>query len=368
MMTAMLRMGRFRFGGLAAVVLALGLLVGCSGGSAPPASKPEMAPAPEPTPVVREGVLARTRAFEFHGGIWSDLHHFLYVVARSRLKLPDSRRDAVVHAPEDLAKADLSPEERQSMDAAVAIYAKSFAKLDLVFDEVAARESAAVARLEERETTAGEDVDPDLAKALELAAPAFRRAFWPRHSLSERAWLQEVLPVLTMHSDAMVAGIENAYGVRWPAEPLRVDLVAYANWAGAYTVADPPRTTMNTTQPGYLRTGALEMLFHEASHTFDDSIAKLLADEAQRQGKAIPRGLSHAIVFDTAGELAAARVPGYVPFAEKYGLYARGPWFREAITRIWHPHVAGRVRLADAIRDLVAAVGVSGTKGSTKSP
>lgn len=198
-------------------------------------------------------------------------------------------------------------------------------------------------------------LDPELRRALELAAPVWRRAFWPRHFRRHRAWLDEVLPILAKHSEAMVRGIENAYGVRWPAEPLRVDLVAYPNWAGGYTVASPRRTTMSTTDPGYAGPGALEMLFHEASHTFDSEIETLLADEGRRQGRKIPGSLEHAIIFDTAGELAAARVPGYVPVGEK-GLYARKDFFREPLTRIWHPHVVERVPLADALRDLVAEV------------
>jgi hypothetical protein len=42
---------------------------------------------------------------------------------------------------------------------------------------------------------------------------------------------------------------------------------------------------------------------------------------------------------------------------ERGGLYKKGEWFREPLIRIWHPHVAGRVPLADAVRDLVTAVG-----------
>jgi hypothetical protein len=99
------------------------------------------------------------------------------------------------------------------------------------------------------------------------------------------------------------------------------------------------------------------MLFHEASHTYDREIGNLLYGEARRQNLKIPRRLQHAVVFDTAGELAALQIPGYVPAGERGGLYKKGEWFREPLTRIWHPHVAGRVPLADAVRDLVAAVG-----------
>ena len=334
--------------------LLAGLVFGgsCAGGTHP-AARVE-----PPREEKADGILAQTRAFEFHGSFWTDLHHFLYVVARGRLKTPDAAREAVVEAPEELEKAGLSASERAAMDSAIAVYMKSFARRDLVFDDGAAAQTAAIARLESRPAAAGaEGVDPELTSALDLAAPLWRKAFWPRHSRRHRAWLDEVLPILAKHSDAMVRGIENAYGVRWPPEPLRVDLVAYANWAGAYTNATrPPRTTMSTTDPTYGGAGSLEMLFHEASHTFDQIIMKLLADEGRRQERRIPRRLSHALVFDTAGELAAARIPGYVPAGEK-GLYRKGEWFREPLTRIWHPHIAGRVPLAVAVRDLVAEVG-----------
>jgi hypothetical protein len=97
---------------------------------------------------------------------------------------------------------------------------------------------------------------------------------------------------------------------------------------------------MSTIDPTYSGDSALEMLFHEASHTYDQQINGLLYSEARRQNLKIPRRLEHAVVFDTAGELAAAQLPGYVPVGERGGLYKRGEWFRGPLTR-----------------DLVAAVG-----------
>jgi hypothetical protein len=336
----------FRGAILAAVLV---LAAGCS--SAPPAASPA---APAPNPAGTGPVLARTAAFEFHGGFWCDLHHFLYVVARGRLK-PD---DVVPAADEELKKTELSAADRETMESALAIYSQSFAKRDILFDDVAPVQSAIVARLESAPSLeAAQGLDPDVARGLELAAPVWRRAFWPRHSARLDTWLAEVRPILAKHSDAMVRGIENAYGIQWRTEPQRVDLVAHANWAGAYTVADPPRTTMSTIDPTYAGDSALEMLFHEASHTYDQQINGLLYGEARRQNLKIPRRLEHAVVFDTAGELAAAQIPGYVPVGERGGLYRKGEWFREPLIRIWHPHVAGRVPLADAVRDLVTAVG-----------
>ncbi len=241
---------------MAALLLGVLLGAGCTG-QARPAAHAERSEEAKP-----EGLLARTPAFEFHGAFWTDLHHFLYVVARDRLKTPQTLREALAaDAPEELEKTTLPAADREAMESALAIYGKSFAERDLVFD-----------------------------------------------------------------------------------------------WAGAYTVAVPPRTTMSTTDPGYAGYGALEMLFHEASHTFDSEIEKLLADEGRRQGRKIPGNLEHAIIFDTAGELAAARVPGYVPAGEN-SLYERKDFFREPLTRIWHPHVAGKVPVANAVRDVVVEVG-----------
>ena len=36
----------------------------------------------------------------------------------------------------------------------------------------------------------------------------------------------------------------------WPGNPVRVDIVAYANWAGAYTTIEPTRPTISSLVTG----------------------------------------------------------------------------------------------------------------------
>ena len=48
---------------------------------------------------------------------------------------------------------------------------------------------------------------------------------------------------------------------------MRVDLLVYANWAGAYTTGGPAHIVLSSTDEDSLADGALETLFHEASHT-----------------------------------------------------------------------------------------------------
>jgi hypothetical protein len=77
---------------------------------------------------------------------------------------------------------------------------------------------------------------------------------------------------------------------------------------------------------------------------------------AHRAGAPFHAGsLWHAVLFYTAGELVAEQVPGYVPYADKSGLWERawrGP-DRALIEKDWKPHMQGSVMLQQALANLV---------------
>ena len=54
------------------------------------------------------------------GGLWLNLHHFLYVLGRAEAKTPDASRAAVAGAPAEAARAAerMTPEERARWAAA----------------------------------------------------------------------------------------------------------------------------------------------------------------------------------------------------------------------------------------------------------
>jgi hypothetical protein len=67
------------------------------------------------------------------------------------------------------------------------------------------------------------------------------------------------------------------------------------------------------------------------------------------------RGLWHEILFYTAGELVTELIPGYTPYADKNGLWARQrtQTARDFIERDWKPHMRGTVTLEKSVTKLV---------------
>ena len=289
--------------------------------------------------------LLASALFAFHSNPWLNLHHFVRAVARG-----------------EPAGADLTAAERQDWDAVVALYRERYAQRDLLFDEGMVAIKTALRRAEKQETLAGLGLEPALAAVLERAAPVYRRHWWPQHDRDNRAWIAAVEPALAAHGPALARAVPAAYGRTWPAQPIDVDLSVQAGPFGAYTTSGPPtHVTISSQDPRY-RVCALEMLFHEASHAWDDVPTQGIARAAAAQGKTSPRQLWHAVLFFTAGELtrrelAASGDEDYVEHALRSGAYDRAcGGCRPLLAKHWGPRLDGRASVEAALAALVAAV------------
>ena len=111
--------------------------------------------------------------------------------------------------------------------------------------------------------------------------------------------------------------------------------------------------------------GALELLFHEASHTIvnprsEGSIAALRR-AAEAQGIALPKDLWHAVLFFTAGHAAQAVIRAlwnapYEPYMYSQGLFTRAwPKWRAPLEQCWRPYLERERSLEQAAAQLVAA-------------
>jgi hypothetical protein len=112
---------------------------------------------------------------------------------------------------------------------------------------------------------------------------------------------------------------------------------------------------------------ALEILFHETSHGMMDNVRNAFetaeaAVNARRSSGSFDSGtLWHAVLFYTAGDLVADRITGYVPYADKKGLWVRA-WpdpDRSLIAQDWKPHMNGAVDLPQAVTKLVEDLGTA---------
>lgn len=303
--------------------------------------------------------------FEFHSEFWLNLHHFLYHQARARLGVRDTQRRAVAGARGDTAGFGALPAAmRADWMAAVSTYQQTLAGRDLLLDEGLRRIKTALAALPSDGDPRQAGLDSAVAAALVRAAPVYRRLWWPRHDQANRALIAALTPQIEAHGAALARRLEGVYHAPWPA-PLRVDVVAYAIWAGAYTTYGPADVTYGSLDPGNRGTQGLEILFHEASHLLVDSVLAGLRHAARTEQRDVPRDLLHAIIFYTAGDLVRREVPGHVPYAETNGLW-RGPLasYRAPLEARWRPYLDGNGGMGQAIAALVADVGTPSRGGS----
>ena len=314
--------------------------------------------------------------FELHSGFWINLHHFLYEQARQQR---DAKNEKSGAAPTPAA-GELSAAERGAWDAALRYYTANFADSDLVFNSDLVAVKDRLSDLENCAELSGKTVKecdaefpPALAQALEHAAPVYRAHWWPQHDRENRRWIAQVAPLVRQNSVGLAQRLAEIYQAKWPREKIRVDVCAYANWAGAYTTLDPLRVTISSEDPRNQDLAALEILFHEASHGLAGPVELAILRECRQLGKPSPRDLWHALIFYTTGEViksmmqpAASDAKGsagappneaYVPYAVREGLYKRG-WdgYQRVLERFWQPYLDGKSDFDDAIARMVSSL------------
>ena len=298
------------------------------------------------------------RLFDFHNSIWINLHQFLYVTARVRLGL-DMRRPAVMGAVRDtVGVGTLSAADRTAWNDAVAYYEGRFAKRDILFDSGLVALGNRLSALDDSAKPRAAALDPVFARILESAAPAYRALWWPRHRAANARWIADVTPLLNTFGDSAAAIESRVVGQRWSNSPGRVDVSAYANWAGAYTTTSPSRITIASTDPAGRGRYAFETLFHEVLHTMDDSLLTAVCAAFRGAGKRCPHDPTHPFIFYTAGDVTQRFFPDHVPYAAANGLWVRVPDFEHALPllrRYWQPYLDGRITLPIALREIAAA-------------
>ena len=320
--------------------------------------------------------------FELHSGFWINLHHTLYYEARQRRAFLS--RDA--NAPKSaapksvLAGTGLNDAEQKAWDDAVAFYLVNYADKDLLFTTELIQLKDQLGDFEDCDELSGRKrkfcdagLPSNLTQALEAAAPVYRAHLWPEHDRANRRWILQVAPLVREQGVGLSERLADIYQTRWPHEKIRVDVVAYANWAGAYTTVGPLRVTISSLDPRNQRPQALEVLFHEGSHGIAETVETAIIRECRQRDKPIPRDLWHALVFYTTGEVIrtvltaspasrgdkgkGASGNGYDTYAFREGLYQRG-WknYLELLQRFWQPYLDGKASFDDAIARMVSSL------------
>jgi hypothetical protein len=296
--------------------------------------------------------------FGFESKLWPNLHHFLYALARSRTQAPDRLRVAVRDAPLDTKGYDALPESmRADWESAVAVYLADAAALDIDHGKLVDVNYAVADLAPGAPIAKAADIPATLRGGLEKAERAYRALWWPRHDAANQAWVRQLRPQIERYGPAIAENLTAAFQHPLPSTPVRVEVVAYANWAGAYTTFEPDLITMSSLNAEHRGAYGLEQLFHECSHLTMDTVDATLKRHADALGIPLPRDASHVILFYTVGEAVRSAVSGHVPYAIQFGVWQRG-WTKhyESLKVYWQPYLDGTASMDQAMDGLLRAL------------
>jgi hypothetical protein len=316
------------------------------------------------TDAVQSGSKAQA-LFDFRSNFWVNLHHVLYETALRRLPQQDG------NIAEPLLKIGvLDYHERSVWDAAVSYYYNEFIikQRDLLFDADMRRIKSTLAQQSERSDLVRSELPAGLIDVLRRAAVLYEEHWWLEHDRVNRQLAATLAAQVAKYGPSLQQQLIASYHSSWPAgaaqQRLRVDVVYYANWTGAYTFTAPPEITLASREDersaGWRK---LELLFHEASHTLLERLNADIDASAALLGKQ-PEQLWHATLYFTTGEIVRRTlekdgISDYVPYAYYNGMFAPdSDWgsYARSLEKYWQPYLAGDAEYSAAIAGLVSAL------------
>jgi len=287
------------FPAVAAVIL---LLLVSQGDAGPPTGRQSS---------LRHGKAAETAStayFEFSNNYWINLHHFLYQRAKgSQLRKLREGHRSFLSVGEEGGYQGLSDAETKSLDRAVAYYKKNLIEKDLRRDLGDMR--LWLQEQDESKPISDTKFTPEFTEILNTADATYRAKFWPLHKAQNEHVLELHLNAVREVEAEVIGEMERLARYKWPAQQkVRVDLTAYANYAGAYTPTQPQlNIIISTLDPLSNTSSFIETVFHEGSHllyNLDDSpFRRKFYDMSEQKGIRFPRELWHASLFYLCGRV-----------------------------------------------------------------
>jgi hypothetical protein len=319
-----------------------------------PAMAARSLPAQEPR---HPSASARTiPLFDFHSNFWVNLHQVLFHEAKLRAGKPDRGLES---AP-PLSAAGMSTKDEAEWNAAVSFYAEHFGTRQQHGDDQLVQINDDLAEQPDNGAhlnPAG--LSPEMVAVFESAAVIYRKYWWPTHNESNENWIASQKERVRDLGPKLAAAMTKDLHQQWPAAPIRVDVCYYVVALGYAFTTLPPHITFSGSDPSNQDLIGFELLFHEASHTFADTMMNALSDEGRMQHKDVG-DLWHSLLFYTSGVelrrlLPAPEPASFTPYAYRYGVY-RGNWreYRRVLETDWQMYLDGTISFETAIHSMVA--------------
>jgi hypothetical protein len=283
--------------------------------------------------------------FDFHSAFWMNLHHYLQALGRATTPLDEP------------LPADATTAEQAQWSSAVQFYTTRFGRRSLLFDKILLDAKQQLIAVESRDSLGDGGLTPEHRQMLQRVAAVYRRHRWPAHDATNQQFIEKLGSLVRQHGRAIADRLARSYDDTWPTEGFRVDVVRDAGPPGnAYTttVPRPTHITLGADDRGLM---SLELIFHEASHHWDQRLMASVEAAAARLGVRAPPDLWHAILFYNAGRivadvLAEAGHRDYQLMMVEGGILARPGW-HAAITKHWPLFLSGRISRDDAIASIL---------------
>lgn len=248
-----------------------------------------------------------TSYFEFHSNYWINLHHFLYQEASgSQLRKLQEDGNGFLDIGEAEVHGKMGPAEQTTLEEAVAYYRDSLISRSLLFHLGHERVwlQAQDAHTQIPDTT----FSKKYTDMLNGVSPVYRKYFWPLHLKQNRTVIEQQLEMIESFEKTVIPKMEGYAMKVWPAETkVRVDVTAYANYAGAYTAARPRfNIFVSSLDPSSETTSFVETILHEGSHLlfnyggpFREGISENF--DQKKLETPYPKHLWHAALFYLCG-------------------------------------------------------------------
>ncbi|MFZ6656760.1 hypothetical protein [Undibacterium sp. TJN19] len=279
-----------------------------------------------------------------------NLHHFLLDVSIQKRSLDELPWD---HVP--------SATELNELKAAVSFYQSNYAQRDVMFDDTMQSIKHGLSVDDQRRDATGLAIPAPLIVILNRVAPAYARCIWASQDKSNQAWISQAKQLDTKYGAEIQAGIEKYLAHAFPVTPIRNDVVVLTGTRqGAYT---DEQIIMPSGRADYQGLAALEMLYHEASHTtVTDTIVAAIDSRMKVTHHKGESDLWHVLQFFTVGKLTEDVLKergnlDYQPYALKNGLYQRAwPEYIAVIDNTWIPYMENQMNFQQAIERAVEQI------------
>ena len=301
----------------------------------------------------RAAAVVATSHFAFFSDLAANLNDVLIAAGRARRA---KSQELFQTGPEKACFDRLTAAERAGWARAVDYFAEIVAPFD-----INAREQI----LFRIELMAGSDwaTGDDrtfmaIARSIRAAAmPAYERCRWPAQDASNRRWIEHMVALLNVHERALGERLSQVYGVPWVGLPYRVDVVESVPLGGntQFFVPAGPHILVSSSAPTNQDRAALEVIFHEASHTLAGPMEEALKQAVRARGDAVRGDISHAVIFYLTGEtvrraLEQAGEP-YTPYIDALKLVPDN--VRDALAETLSPYLNAKGAIVEAMDDLV---------------